>query len=369
MPKSWYEVKNKAEDSAEISIYDEIGLWGVSARHFASDLKALGDVKNIDVSINSLGGSLFDGIAMYNMLKRHPANVRVFVDGIAASAASIVAMAGDEVVMPENAFLMIHNITSGIIGTADEMREYADVLDKMKTSIVSVYRNKTGIEDEKIAEMISSETWLSSLDAVAMGFADTVSEPRKIAACLDRFENPPEIENLIDKEPAKKPIVVNIVNNAAGTDSEELAQAIKAANPGIELEVIVENVEPGQSAEADDELDTAAKIAELCNEAGVSMIAASLIKDGATIEQAQERIKAAAEIRTICNTAKLPDRANEYIKAGLSIQEVRASLFDALAARDMESETNPWHQPTNTAPAKGSDRLKAADIYAKRQSK
>ena len=341
MPKSWYEVKNKADDSAEISIYDEIGLFGVSARHFASDLKALGDVKNIDVSINSPGGSLFDGLAIHNMLKRHPAKVTVIIDGIAASAASVIAMAGDEILMPENAFMMIHEASGVAIGTADEMREYADFLDKTLASLVSVYRDKTNIPDDELIGMIKAESWLSALDAVALGFATNTIEARKVAACCDmsRFENPPQIENLEETPSA----TVEIKFDPQSLD--ELRSIVS------DLESRIQAIEPAADEEqesADDELDAAAKIAELCNEAGVSMIAASLIKDGATVEQAQARIKAASEIRTLCNTAKLPDRANEYIKAGLSVREVRASFFDALASKDMESDTNPWHQPKPT---------------------
>jgi ATP-dependent Clp protease, protease subunit len=373
MPKSWYEFKNKAEDSAEISIYDEIGMWGVSARHFASDLKALGDVKNIDVSINSPGGSLFDGLAIHNMLKRHPAKVTVIIDGIAASAASVIAMAGDEILMPENAFMMIHEASGVAVGTADDMREYADFLDKTLASLVSVYRAKTDMADDELISMIKAESWLSALDAVALGFATATIEAKKVAACCDmsRFENPPEIENLVDETKAAQAIVINFNAPTNTVDAQKVAEDLKAALEAGEYIVNVGDVAAEQEEEEtfEDELDTAAQIAELCNAAGVSMITAKLIKDGSTVEQAQEHIKAAGEIRTICNTAKLPDRANDYIKAGLSVQEVRASLFDALAAKDMESDINPWHQPSNKTPAKGTEKLKAADIYAKRQVK
>ena len=109
--QSWYSIKAKANDTAEISIYDEIGFWGVSAASFAQDLKDCGNsLKQINLHIHSPGGDVFDGIAIYNLLKNHPANVTVYIDGLAASMASVIAMAGNEVIMPENAMMMIHKV-------------------------------------------------------------------------------------------------------------------------------------------------------------------------------------------------------------------------------------------------------------------
>ena len=106
---NWYNIKAKSDTSAEISIYDEIGGWGISAQQFSQEFKALGNnLKQIDLHIHSPGGDVFDGIAIYNLLKNHPANKTVYIDGLAASMASVIAMAGNEIIMPENAMMMIH---------------------------------------------------------------------------------------------------------------------------------------------------------------------------------------------------------------------------------------------------------------------
>ena len=155
--KTWYSIQAKADQSADISIFDEIGFFGVNAKQFIGDLKAI-DAKTIKLAINSPGGSVFDALAMYNALRQHPANVEVTVLGVAASAASLVAMAGDTIVMPENAFMMIHNPLNFAYGNADELREMADVLDKIGASLVATYANRTGLPEDEIKALITTIT-------------------------------------------------------------------------------------------------------------------------------------------------------------------------------------------------------------------
>jgi ATP-dependent protease ClpP protease subunit len=135
---NWYAMEiakdseGNATSSAEISIYDEIGGWGVTANDFIASLESLGEVSNIDLRISSPGGSIIEGNVIYNAIKRHPANVTVYIDGMAASMASVIAMAGDEIVMAENALLMIHNPWTVSIGDSEQLRKDADLMDKMK---------------------------------------------------------------------------------------------------------------------------------------------------------------------------------------------------------------------------------------------
>ena len=124
--------------------------------------------------INSPGGSVFDGVAIYNALKRHDAAITVWIDGIAASIASMIAMAGDEVVMPENAMLMLHDPSGLVVGTAADMRGMAEALDRMKAGMVAAYRDKSGRDDAEIEALMRDETWLSAQEAVALGLADRV---------------------------------------------------------------------------------------------------------------------------------------------------------------------------------------------------
>lgn len=128
MPR-WFEIR-AAADGAEVAIYDAIGAFGLSAKAFTDELKRFAAAKTLQVRINSPGGDVFEGLAIHNALARHPARKVVTIDGIAASIASVVAMAGDEIVMPENAMLMLHNPSGAVIGGAREMRQMADALDK-----------------------------------------------------------------------------------------------------------------------------------------------------------------------------------------------------------------------------------------------
>ena len=204
--QSWYSIKAKANDTAEISIYDEIGGWGVSAQQFSKDFKALGNnLKQINLHIHSPGGDVFDGIAIYNLLKNHPANKTVTIDGLAASMASVIAMAGNEVIMPENAMMMIHKPWGIQGGDAEDMRKYADLLDKVENTLIPAYANKTGKTPEELAEMLSAETWLNGKECVEQGFADKLAEPLVAMASiksrkLEDFEKMPnEIKNMLFK--------------------------------------------------------------------------------------------------------------------------------------------------------------------------
>ncbi|EOW5750452.1 ClpP-like prohead protease/major capsid protein fusion protein [Escherichia coli H37] len=169
----WYTIKALGvRGAAEISIYEEIGGFGITAKQFAEDLKALGDVSHIDLRIHSPGGDVFEGIAIYNLLRNHPAEITVYIDGVAASMASVVAMAGDRVVMPENAMMMIHKPWGISGGNAGDMRDYADFLDKVETVLVPAYARKTGKSAQEITAMLEDETWMDGKECLKHGFAD-----------------------------------------------------------------------------------------------------------------------------------------------------------------------------------------------------
>nr|WP_283102722.1 ClpP-like prohead protease/major capsid protein fusion protein [Shewanella abyssi] len=183
-------------------IYDEIGGWGVTAKQFARDLQALGKVSSITARIHSPGGDVFEGMAIYNIIKGHPAQKVCRIDGLAASMASVIAMAFDEVVMPENAMMMVHKPWGGTLGDADDMRKYADLLDKVESNLVGAYAQKTGLSDDELHSLLASETWLTGREALEQGFADTVTDPLQMAASLSSkrlkdFTNMPEaLKNL-----------------------------------------------------------------------------------------------------------------------------------------------------------------------------
>lgn len=204
--KKWFNIQAKANDTADISIFDEIGFWGVTAQQFAKDLKALGNnLKQINLHIHSPGGDVFDGIAIYNLLKNHPAHKTVYIDGLAASMASVIAMAGNEIIMPENAMMMIHKPWGIQGGDADDMRKYADLLDKVENTLIMAYMSKTGKSEQELAEMLSEETWLTGKACVEQGFADKLAEPLVAMASiqskqLEDYTNMPEtIKNMLLK--------------------------------------------------------------------------------------------------------------------------------------------------------------------------
>ena len=172
--KTWYQIKAKADKpkSADISIHDEIGLWGVSASAFMRDLRGMGELDEINLSIHSPGGDVLDGWAIYNAIKNNKARVTARVEGLAASMASVILMAADTVEIPENAYIMIHNPWGFAMGDAEEMRDTADLLDKLGNGLVNAYASRTGNDEDEIREMMSAETWMDGKEAVERGFAD-----------------------------------------------------------------------------------------------------------------------------------------------------------------------------------------------------
>lgn len=187
MTKTWFSIQNAlaSGEPAQVSIHDEIGSWGVSARDFLSEIRSIDSATPIQLSIHSPGGEVFDGLAIYHALKAR-GNVDVRVEGLAASMASVIAMAGRTVAMPRNAYLMIHNPNGVAIGNSSDMRQLADLLDKLKASLVAAYRDKTKKKDEDISMMMDAETWLTGEEAVAMGFADVVTDELAMSASAFR---------------------------------------------------------------------------------------------------------------------------------------------------------------------------------------
>ena len=217
--RQWFTMKAADDKSAEIVIYDEIGKswWGedtVSAKQFLDDLNALGDVENITLRINSPGGDVFDGVAIHNSLKNHKAKVTAHVDGIAASAASYIAMAADKVVMPANSFLLVHGASGMSWGNADDMRAVADDLDRIDKSLTSTYATRAKSTTAKVKALMKEDRLMDASEAKEWGFADEVTAEKKMAAkfslrllpkaAADRFraetgteqlETPPAVED------------------------------------------------------------------------------------------------------------------------------------------------------------------------------
>lgn len=180
---SWYTMQAQ-NTAAEVSIYDEIGFWGVTAKDFLRDLQALGPVEAITLRLNSGGGDVLDGFAIYNALRRHEGKIIAHIDGIAASMASIIACAADEIHIAENAWFMIHNPATVAFGEADDLRTMADVMDGMKAHAIAAYQRHVDEDAEIISAWMDAETWLTGADATALGWRMQVGEELKAVAQL-----------------------------------------------------------------------------------------------------------------------------------------------------------------------------------------
>ncbi|MEB5748666.1 ATP-dependent Clp protease proteolytic subunit [Leclercia adecarboxylata] len=189
MNNHWYEIRAASNSGAgEIHIYDQIGGWGISASRFLKEVSEAGlfNASQIDIRIHSPGGSTLDGFAIFNTLKRLSGAINIYVDGIAASMASVIAMLpGATVHIPSNAFIMVHNPWGGAMGEADDLRDYADLLDKNAKNMIDAYEAKTGLGREEIEKMMSEETWMTGAEAVEKGFADVLLPEMAMAACIN----------------------------------------------------------------------------------------------------------------------------------------------------------------------------------------
>lgn len=219
--KFWNINKIKNNTVGELILYGEISdvsWWGdeVTPKQMNDELISLGDVTEINVHINSIGGDVFAGLAINAMLQRHKATIIVYIDGVAASIASIIAMAGDKIIMPTGSMMMIHNPKSGCWGDASDMRGLADVLDKVRDSLVAVYTSKTGLTAEELIPLLDAETWMSAEDAVAQGFADEV-ETRTVAASMKAGK---AFVNGIEMDWAKFANAPKLIEDAADTPAE-----------------------------------------------------------------------------------------------------------------------------------------------------
>lgn len=187
-----YRFKAKAGQSAEVQIYEDVGAgWfgGVTAKDFSKDLKDAGAVQTIDVRIASYGGDVNDGLAIYRMLAEHKARIVVHIDGVAASIASVIAMAGDEIVMAEAGSLMIHEGWTIAGGHAADLRAVADHLEKSSAQMADIYAQRSNKPVQQIKDWMAATTWFYGQEAVDAGFAQRVEANVKAAASASMWES------------------------------------------------------------------------------------------------------------------------------------------------------------------------------------
>lgn len=368
--KNWYQFKNEttASNVAEIHIIDFIGDWydefykqfgyetGVTAKSFVDELAKLpATVDTIRVYINSPGGDVFGSLNIANALREQAMSkgrtVETIVTGVAASIASVIAMAGSKVTMNDNALMMIHQPWSVAIGNAAEMRKQADTLDTITTSLVASYQWHSTLSADEIIALLSAETWMTADEAVAGGFATDKVEGLKAAASI----NPKTLAAL--KVPEQYRDRVQALLQPAESPA-------KTADDVIEDRVT--------------DAFNALEVVDICEAGGCPELARALIQDKATPEQATARVTAAkqqktaaaaraSEIRALCATAKLPDLADGYVNGGMTPADVRTHLTTVTAKLD-SAAIDAGLKPDAGSLTKQAAALSASAIYAKRNN-
>ena len=324
--KFWYDIKAAAPgcDTARVAILDEIGVWGVSAQRFIADLKAI-EAPKVVLEINSPGGSVIDALAMFTALRASGKHITVKVLGIAASAASYLMLAGDHVVMPANTFAMLHNPLAGAYGHAEDLRDMADLLDKIGATLQATYAKRTGMSDEEVAALLSKDTWLTAQECLDLGLCDEVIDELKVSASFD-------VENL--PENIRAAMAVASVEESAGKDAatepvDKTAAPLAARFGAVQVRAMVEA-------------------------AGLSTHAAAFALDASLLsaEAVQAAIANATEVLALCAMAGHADRAAGFIAARTTVDDVRTALIEALAARDEHITTTPKGKESAATPAK-----------------
>lgn len=173
MSKGFASIVNRDDRNTEVSIYGMIGQWDISAANFVQELKSLGN-RTVDVHINSSGGEVFEAMAIYNALKSHKGQVNVYVDGYAVSAASFVAMAGDQIIMAPQSEMMMHDAIGGCTGNAEQFRQMLDLLERTSDNIAAIYAERAGEDSKFWRKAMRRESWYNAAEAVSAGLADTI---------------------------------------------------------------------------------------------------------------------------------------------------------------------------------------------------
>lgn len=295
----------------DIRIHDEIGQWGVSAKDVLAQLSGATEQDTINVSIHSPGGDMFDGLAIYNALKAHPAKVVATVEGLAASAASLIAMAADEIRMPNNAYMMIHNPWGFVGGDAAVMMEAADLFDRWANTTAAIYAKRAGITVEEARALQDQTIWMDGTQAQEQGFADEVIDPlpsikafARLPQCL-ATDCPVQFEQEEEPPPADEP-------PAAEPPADEVPPEEPPADEPPQIDV---------SAQA-------AEIVELCHLAGQSARAAAFIREGKTAEDVRGVLsKLALDNQAPPSDSTAPDitaQLNEAAKTNMTIKSLLA---------------------------------------------
>jgi ATP-dependent Clp protease, protease subunit len=318
---------------AVLSIYEDIGFWGTQAGEFIAQLGQVQGTE-VHVEINSPGGDVFAALAMYNALRASGKKIVAKVMGVAASAASLVFMAGDERVMPKNTHLMVHNPWTIALGNAAELRDQADTLDKIGDSLVATYVARSGMSEEDVRAMLSKDTWLNADESKEKGLATEVVDEIKATAKFD-----------MDR--ADLPEAVRAV----------FAATKPAVQPPAKTEPQASVTPPAPPAKP-----FAEQVTALAAAAGMQDYVATWLVKHTTTEQVVASIGEAREIVAYCAALGKPDKAPEFIKAGKTFVEARTEMTNAAAEGDQHIDTAPRNKGATTSNSPNA--VTTADIWA-----
>lgn len=324
-PKStpkFYAMESTGNNETTVTLYDEIGAFGAGSKEFLGDLSKLAG-QHIHLRINSPGGSVVEGTAIYNALRRHQGGLTVHIDAMAASMASVIAMAGSPVYIADNALLMIHNPWTVSMGESKDLRKEADLLDKLKVNLRNAYVRKTGMNETDISAMMDAETWLDAVEAVALGFADAIEEgvaaaatatPENLRARFDTFAKGKPMDNI---EPTAAPEVeATVVSESAPVEQPATEPAPAVEAEPVAQEVIAPAIEEVVEAPAAEEPQ--AKIA------GADSI---LAKYNSVIAERDEAVaflkEASAKIETLHNVINTEREALARLERSLGLSAAR----------------------------------------------
>jgi len=327
MNKNWYNIKAEASSkSADVYIFDEIGTFGLTAQSFIEEIKSYKDTP-MSLHINCVGGDVFEGMAIYNVLKKRTARTTVYIEGIAASMGSVIALAGDEVVMAENSLFMIHNAWGGAMGEATEIRKTAALLDKISGEIADIYTKKTNLPYNRVKEMMDEETWLSADEAYNLGFIDSISDAIKVAAKYDvsKFKNitDKEIQNKLSVNLKSKKMTEEL-KNWFNAKVEEIITKVKASNESETEDVKEVEVMMADEKEVSEKLTGfEAKVTEL------DSFVAELVGEKETLTQEVERLNALLSKADAKGTELSTDGDPVVIEN--KVEDKESKFFSALA--------------------------------------
>jgi HK97 family phage major capsid protein len=299
----------------ELALIGEVG-WDISATMLQREL--VGRTEDLTINLFSYGGDAIEGLAIYSMLARYPGKKRMVIDGVAASAASVIAMAGDEIVMPESSFLMIHEAWGLAIGGSSDLRQQANLIDRISAAYRQAYSARSGMSDEDVASLMAAESWLTAAEAVEFGFATEAAPAREIRSAAvphGRFAKVPQalthlVQFVEPSQPKTQAVVAQakepeLITTPAVEDTEP--EAVHSMNPGTQTEPVPMTIQNTDAAD----------------------------REAAAIQSERDR---ARTIRNMCEQSGAgSEKADEYINSGAEIGKVREELFALVTGKEKRS--------------------------------